>query len=46
MDLEKEKRGVFYNLGEALEAGSAIELKGIMKFQWNRVLGLKKFWRS
>ncbi len=42
MDLEEEKRGVFYNLGEALEAGSAIELKGDNEIAMESGFGFKE----
>ena len=42
MDLEEEKRGVFYNLGEALEAGSAIELKGDNEIAMGSGFGFKE----
>jgi tetratricopeptide (TPR) repeat protein len=41
-DLGEEKRGAFYNLGEALEAGSAIELKGDNEISMESGFGFKE----
>jgi len=42
MNLGEEKRGVFYNLGEALEAESAIELKGDNEISMESGFGFKE----
>ncbi len=42
INLREEKKGVFYNLGEALEAGSAIELKGENEVSMESGFGFKE----
>ncbi len=42
MNLGEERRGVFYNLGEALESGSAMELKGNNEISMESGFGFKE----